>query len=69
MTAGGRLEGLRAKEGTEMDIQKRPASPGIYVVWGAGVILLLVMLYGLGGVITDWPAPPAEPVPITAPPQ
>lgn len=52
-----------------MDIQKRPASPGIYVAWGAGVILLLVMLYGLGGVISDWIAPPAEPVPITAPPQ
>lgn len=50
-----------------MDINKGPASPGIYVAWGAATILALVIVWGVGGVISDMITPPEEPTGTTAP--
>lgn len=50
-----------------MDIQKGPASPGMYLAWGAMTVLALVILWGMGGVVSDWIAPADEPTAITAP--
>ena len=52
-----------------MDSQKGPASPGMYLAWGAMTVLALVILWDMGGVISDWIAPPEEPTAITAPAQ
>lgn len=50
-----------------MDTSKGLPATGIYVAWGAVAILALVILWGMGGVISDWIAGPAEPPALQAP--
>jgi hypothetical protein len=50
-----------------MDNYNRPASPGLYMVWGAAAVIGFVMIYGLAGVVIDWMSASSEPTAITAP--
>ena len=50
-----------------MDINKKPASPGVYMVLAVAAIVALVLAWTLGEVVVDWIAGPADPIAITAP--
>jgi len=52
-----------------MDTNKGQAAPGLYLAWGALTILALVILWGMGGMISDWIEPAPDAPVLSAPTQ
>ncbi|MGR3497523.1 MAG: hypothetical protein ACU0E9_01290 [Limimaricola soesokkakensis] len=50
-----------------MDINKGPAKPGMYLLWGAAALVALIVAWMLGEAMIDRIAPSAEPETLSAP--